>query len=616
MDKVFVPFSDRYKEIDQSLIFGNRSFLNENESTIANEMNFFEEALPLWVAYYRKFPHIFIKDFFGIELKPFQIYVLYMALNKPNLLIIGSRGIGKTWIIALACIVKGILYPNIKIVVVAGVKSQAFQVLAKIKEIRSMARVDLLQFEIEEFRESMNTQMENVLFFGGAYIKVVASSDNSRGHRANMLILDEFRMIDELVYTSVLRRFLTTPRVMPYLSNPKYKHLIGKERNQEIFITSAWYKNSWAYGKYKTFFSNVCELGINSTYSILSFSYEMAIMNGLLNKEQLLEELNEEGFDFATFAMELKSYWSGEIANGYFTYDKLLNCRTLKFPEYPKYCQKELNDKDFTFERKHGEVRIVIGDIALMGGKKNDNTILGIIVAYPNQSNQYYIRELRYLEKISGGVAIETHSTRIRELYEEYECDYIVLDTNGIGMQVFGDLVREMDMEKTGDVLPPLGCMNDEEMQLLVSDKTAPKVIYSFKGSTELNKSANSNLQSKIIRKHIRLLVDEIIGDEILSENKKYPEWRKGSGDMLKVLLNPYKQTTLLINEMINLELVDQENIKLKEQSGQRKDRFSCVVMGNYFISEELEKKLKNKAENNWGAYKASSRATNYRKYN
>jgi hypothetical protein len=67
---------------------------------------------------------------------------------------------------------------------------------------------------------------------------------------------------------------------------------------------------------------------------------------------------------------------------------------------------------------------------------------------------------------------------------------------------------------------------------------------------------------------------------------------------------------------MINLELVDQENIKLKEQSGQRKDRFSCVVMGNYFISEELEKKLKNKAENNWGAYKASSRATNYRKYN
>jgi hypothetical protein len=201
-------------------------------------------------------------------------------------------------------------------------------------------------------------------------------------------------------------------------------------------------------------------------------------------------------------------------------------------------------------------------------------------------------------------------------MFDEFECDYIVLDTNGIGMQVFGDLIREIKKSGTNELYEPLGCMNDESMHKLVPEEyrtTAPKVIYSIKASSELNKEMNSNLQSKIIRRHLRLLVDEIKIDQTLSENKKYPDWRKGSGDMLKTLINPYKQTTMLINELINLELVDAEKVKLKEQSGQRKDRFSSLVMGNFFISNQLESKLTNKKGFSWESYCGiSSKSPNY----
>ena len=58
----------------------------------------------------------------------------------------------------------------------------------------------------------------------------------------------------------------------------------------------------------------------------------------------------------------------------------------------------------------------------------------------------------------------------------------------------------------------------------------------------------------------------------------------------------PYVQTTLLINEMINLEKVDTGNnlIKLKEPSTKRKDRYSSLGYLVY-VTKQLELKLKPK---------------------
>ena len=57
----------------------------------------------------------------------------------------------------------------------------------------------------------------------------------------------------------------------------------------------------------------------------------------------------------------------------------------------------------------------------------------------------------------------------------------------------------------------------------------------------------------------------------------------------------PYAQTSLMINELINLEHeIRGTNVKIKERSGMRKDRYSSLEY-NYYAVQQLALKLKPK---------------------
>ena len=59
----------------------------------------------------------------------------------------------------------------------------------------------------------------------------------------------------------------------------------------------------------------------------------------------------------------------------------------------------------------------------------------------------------------------------------------------------------------------------------------------------------------------------------------------------------PYIHTTLLVNELINLEYETKGvNIKVYEKSGMRKDRVSSVGY-NYWVQCQLERKLRKKRQ-------------------
>ena len=81
-----------------------------------------------------------------------------------------------------------------------------------------------------------------VTFRNGSSIIVVAANDNARGHRATMLIYEEFRMIPKAIIDSVLSPFLVM-RTPDYIKEPEYAHLTEPERS--VYISSAWYKNHW-----------------------------------------------------------------------------------------------------------------------------------------------------------------------------------------------------------------------------------------------------------------------------------------------------------------------------------------------------------------------------------
>ena len=104
-----------------------------------------------------------------------------------------------------------------------------------------------------------------------------------------------------------------------------------------------------------------------------------------------------------------------------------------------------------------------------------------------------------------------------------------------------------------------------------------------------------SFLRDGLRRGKVKLLLSENEGRESL-KTKGFSDLTVESQTNLEM---PYVQTTMLINEMINLEaeINDSGLIKLKEPKTKRKDRYSSVTYGNY-IATELERFMF-KAENN-----------------
>lgn len=146
----------------------------------------------------------------------------------------GNNVQGKSWLLAVFCCVRCILYPGSKICIASGTRGQSINILEKIKN-ELLPNSPLLKNEIESF--VISTSNAYIDFKNGSSIKVVTASDSARSNRANILLVDEFRMVNRETTETVLRRFLTAPRMPGYLHNPKYAHL--RERNKEIYLSSA-----------------------------------------------------------------------------------------------------------------------------------------------------------------------------------------------------------------------------------------------------------------------------------------------------------------------------------------------------------------------------------------
>lgn len=294
---------NRNKFSSKTLGFKGLNFNKSNDKYTKSErlMN----GVAKWCSFYRANPHRFCKEYLNLSLKPFQVILLYMMFHYVYIMYIAARSQGKTWLTALFCICKCILTPGVKITVASGSKGQAMKIVTeKIPEI--MANSPNLRREIEKISTSMNTDDPNVMFKNGSWIKVVASNEKARSARSHINIYDEFRLIDVNILTRVLRRFLGTPRQPGYLKKAKYKHL--QERNQEIYLSSAWFKFHWSWSRFQSFFKLFTK---GKKYFLCGLPYQLSVKEGLLMKEQVLDEMQEEDFD--NLSLILVTYISNGI---------------------------------------------------------------------------------------------------------------------------------------------------------------------------------------------------------------------------------------------------------------------------------------------------------------
>ena len=262
------------------------------------------EGAAYWGSFYRQNIDKFVEDYLHVRLKKFQRILLVMMFYSTIFVLIACRGLGKTFISAVYCCTRSVLYPGTKTCIASGTRGQAINVLEKIM-LELIPNSPELRAEIDEKQTKINGTNAQIVFKNTSVIKVVTASDSSRGNRCNVLLLDEFRLISKDVVDTILRKFLTLRRMPRYeeLTEEQRKKEYDKEKNLTIYVSSAFFKDTWSYQKCVDTFKAMVD--DKRRQFVCGFPYQLSIEEGLLDAEAVADEMSESDFSEVKWSINI-----------------------------------------------------------------------------------------------------------------------------------------------------------------------------------------------------------------------------------------------------------------------------------------------------------------------
>ena len=397
-------------------------------------------------------------------------------------------------------------------------------------------------------------------------------------------------MVDETVINTVLRKFLTSPRQPKYLQKPEYAHM--QERNKEIYMSSAYFKSSWAYRKAQSYTLNFFD--DTKKYFICGLPYQVSVREGLLSRSQLEDEMSEADYNELVQQMEMECLWFGDTDGSLFKFDELTARRRLRkaFPPL-NFCNDKITIPKLTATGK----RILSIDVALMQStKKKKNDASAIFINDLIQVNDTAYQSNFVYGETFEGLKTDELGMIVMKYFYEYQCTDLVLDTNGIGLGVFDFITKEQICQENGKRYQAMTCINDKDMAERCKVRDANKVVWSVKANANFNNEICVLLRNGIQNGKINFLIPEQDADSSLKETYK-GYFKMNPTEQAKLKMS-YIQTTFAIYELIKLDHeVKNGNIKVKEVEGMRKDRYSSIAY-SYWCACQLELKLKPKTQN------------------
>ena len=441
-----------------------------------------------WVAFFRENPEMFVEQYMHIKLRLFQKILISMMFASTVCVWIMSRGGGKSFISAIYCCVRCILYPGTRICVASGTRGQGVLVLEKILQ-ELVPKSQELRAEINWKDTKINGTNAQIVFNNTSVVKVVTAGDSARGNRCNVLLLDEYRLISKAVIDTILRKFLTYRRMPDFteLSERERKAEYNKEKNLTLYLSSAFFKSHWSYQKCLDTFKAMID--DRRRQFVCGFPYQLAIKEGLLDPEIVQDEMSETDFSEVKWDMEMNALWFGSNENAFFNFEDISKDRKIKYPMLPDVLAAKLNNSSMIKipPKQNGEIRLLSADIALMSSKKHNNDATSIFInqMIPNKYGKY-VCNIVYPET-NEGLRTDDQALIIRKIFSEYQCDYIVQDCGGLGLGVYDALASDIVDPETGILYPALSCCNNQEMADRCTVPGADKVIWSVKASAQFN---------------------------------------------------------------------------------------------------------------------------------
>ena len=559
-------------------------------STLGNERCV--DNILRWNTFFRRNLHRLAIDYLGINLHPYQTLILYLMGVCQFIVIIACRAAAKSFIIALYACCRCIVYPYSKIVLSSATKGQSKLIVSdKIRnELMNMSPV--LRKEIIKIKDNQNEVI--VYFRSGSTIVVVPASENGRGYRSNVVVREECRQIDKKVDDSILSPFQTI-RQAPYMIDPYYAGI--KELQEEpidIYISSSWLEPHWMWSIVDTAYDGMLK---ESGECLLAFDESITLKHNIRTQRQMQKEKKKQ--DPITWQLEFLNARLKENQSAFFTYQMLLQNQKIKLPFYPRKLDDVLANKKNPYDipKQPGEIRAVCCDMAFIENKKNDNSIFSCMrmlpdfIKYSNdekdiQMSNGYRRLFPYLESVQGGDTVR-QAIRIRQLYEDFSADYIILDLRNAGISVYDILAREIYDDERNIYYSPLCCMNDDSIANRIKVEGASPCIFVISASQKLNSDIANEFRRNLNEKRVELLINyETAKEETLPKIKDYVS--TPDADVQMFYEAPFFETQSLISETTSLvyeKRPDTGIIVIHEQGDNRKDRYTSCSYGNYFAS-------------------------------
>lgn len=548
-----------------------------------------------WITFFRRNMHRCAIDYLGIKLYPYQALMMYLLGICDLFNTVGSRCIAKSFIIGLYSCCHAILYPHSEIVIVSATVKQAELIITKKIQGELMRSSPQLRAEIKAIRRVDGNLC--VFFNNGSTIKI----GNSRGERSTLLIREESRMIKKEIDDSVFSPFQHV-RNVEYMKNAFYTNIQGCiEEPKDVYITSSWLDNGhWMWEIADEAFSQMMKHG---KQILLAFDLSVVIEHKLKTLNYLRREKRK--LDNLSWRIEYLNERVKENTGAFFNYQELARQQRLVRPFYPRKTIDVLSGKKnpFAIPKQEGEIRVVACDMAFVENEKNDNSIFSCTRLLPESTthtladksieiNNGYRRQFPYLESVQGG-DIDMQAIRIRQLYEDFNADYIVLDLRNAGIAVYDRLAKVMYDEERQIEYSPLTCMNDESIANRVKTPNANPCIFVITASQKMNSDIAMALKTALQDNKIDLLISY---NKALEEQlPKIDEYNQAIElDDQLFYEKPYLETQEFIAETNGLLCERKEQtgvLVISERGANRKDRYTSVSYSNYF-ADLLEQDL------------------------
>ena len=597
-----------------------------------------------------------VKKLLNVELLPEQVVILRELWNRAFPMYIASRGFGKSFLLAVYGILRCVLIPGSKIVIVGAAFRQSKVIFEYMDTIWRNAPI--LRSICSDNSGPRRDVDRCTMRINESWAMAVPLGDGSkiRGLRAHTIIADEFNSIPVEIYETVVAGFAAVSANPTENVKEAAKRKMmqdkgeweermedvyqSKHNNQSVIAGTCGYGFEHFASYWKKYKSTIINKGdfkksadeagdevdevpeymkrLNwKEFSVVRVPYEL-IPEGFMDDQQVARA--RATMHNGIYQMEYGACFTSD-SQGFFKRSLIENCvahdRNCSTPGWPQWCETPFDP----VTRGDQNLRYVFG---IDPASEQDNFAIVVVeihmehnqVVYSWTTNKKDFQSRRRIGLTDANDYYSFCCRKIRELYKTFPCVQIGIDSQGGGYAIaegLSDPDKIMDGERP--ILPIIDEKKKQDTDRIAGDHVVQLINFA---KAEWTSQANHGLRKDMEDKVLLFPRFDTLSLSLMSEKDKisFSQLKEQVGESNALRLYDTLEDAVMEVEELKSELAtvvmsttaggrerfDTPEIKLDtgKKGRMRKDRYSALVIAN-MIARQMKREIPAPAYTNIG---------------